>query len=33
MTVEEWESLPEDPLGIPRPGFESRIVYADHFPL
>ncbi|MGH9222304.1 MAG: hypothetical protein ACRD2W_00530 [Acidimicrobiales bacterium] len=33
VTVEEWERLPADPLGRERPGFEERIVYADHFPL
>lgn len=31
VTVEEWERLPADPLGVEAPGFEHRIVYADHF--
>ncbi len=33
VTVEEWEFLPADPLGVERPGFEPRMIYADHFPL
>ena len=33
VTIEEWERLPADPLGLDNPGFEDRVVYADHFPL
>jgi len=33
VTVEEWEFLPADPLGVERPGYEQRMIYADHFPL
>ncbi|MDP1911377.1 MAG: Hsp33 family molecular chaperone HslO [Hyphomicrobium sp.] len=33
VTVEEWEFLPADPLGVEQPGFEPRMIYADHFPL